>query len=172
MEVFPTTRFINVGLLLFLGLTGLHGFIIKCIPTKRDGLRLQQELSNYLSETSGDAQVSNSILSIAAACIEISDKISRANIDNLTGSSAQINSSGDKQKKLDLISDEIMQAHLKMDMNRNNVILYASEENDEPKIINNDGDIVIVCDPLDGSSNIDCNGITGYHISSNHLNYI
>jgi fructose-1,6-bisphosphatase I len=47
------------------------------------------------------------------ACIFISSKVSRAGIINLTGIYGNLNATGDEQKKLDVISNEVFINSLK-----------------------------------------------------------
>ena len=63
------------------------------------------------------------------------------------------NSDGDGQKQLDVIADEIFFTSLK----DAGVGFYASEERETIETLNEDGDLGVAIDPLDGSSNIDCN---------------
>jgi fructose-1,6-bisphosphatase I len=63
--------------------------------------------------------------SIALACKMISSKISKAGLYNLYGMQGQTNTSGDEQKKLDVISNEIFKNCLISTMR---VCILASEE--------------------------------------------
>jgi len=78
--------------------------------------------------------------------------------ENTTGSAS--NASGDIQKKLDVVANDIMIEHL-MHSYACNVLL--SEENDAPIRVpaKCNGPYSVAFDPLDGSSNIDCNGPIG-----------
>ena len=63
------------------------------------------------------------------------------------------NSDGDTQKALDVLADQlIMQALTGCD-----VAAYYSEEQDAAILLDDRGGLVVACDPLDGSSNIDTN---------------
>lgn len=81
-----------------------------------------------------------------------------ASNENTTGSAS--NASGDIQKKLDVVANDIMVEHL-MHSYACNILL--SEENKEPICIPTKyrGTYSVAFDPLDGSSNIDCNGPIG-----------
>ena len=116
-----------------------------------------------INETGEDKSLAHSALAIIQACMKISTKISRAAIDSNIGylSSSDVNSTGDKQKKLDVLSDELILKYLKDSALDSKVMLYASEENEIPLVLNDDGELVVICDPLDGSSNIDCAIPTG-----------
>ncbi|KAK6945821.1 Fructose-1-6-bisphosphatase class 1, C-terminal [Dillenia turbinata] len=64
----------------------------------------------------------------------------------------------DAQKPLDVVSNEII---LKSLQNSGKVAVMASEEDDAPIWITDDGSFVVVTDPLDGSRNIDASIPTG-----------
>ncbi|XP_065872343.1 uncharacterized protein [Euphorbia lathyris] len=64
----------------------------------------------------------------------------------------------DAPKPLDIVSNEIILASLK---NSGKVAVMASEEDDAPIWINDDGPFAVVTDPLDGSRNIDASIPTG-----------
>ena len=78
----------------------------------------------------------------------------------LKENSGGVNESGDVQKPLDIISNDIMMKHL-VETHMCNVLV--SEENTDPIIVSDDykGKYLVAFDPLDGSSNIDCNGAIG-----------
>ena len=84
----------------------------------------------------------------------ISNKIRRAGIENLYGFTSITNLHGEEVKKLDIISNSLFINFLKK-----NKSIYAlvSEEDVDPIFLNEDGKYVVAFDPLDGSSNIDCN---------------
>ena len=71
-----------------------------------------------------------------------------------------VNESGDVQKPLDILSNDIMIKHL-IDSKMCNILV--SEENKDPITVPDDykGKYMVAFDPLDGSSNIDCNGVIG-----------
>lgn len=64
----------------------------------------------------------------------------------------------DAPKPLDIVSNEIILSSLR---NSGKVSVMASEEDDAPVWINDDGPYVVVLDPLDGSRNIDASIPTG-----------
>ena len=91
----------------------------------------------------------------------ISAKIRRARIDDVLGGIGSTNVQGEKQQKLDVIANETLMRCLG---NREGVAIVASEENEQPLIIQRqsgkDGRYVVLFDPLDGSSNLDtCGGV-------------
>eukprot|EP00613_Pedinella_sp_CCMP2098_P000252 CAMPEP_0171619192 /NCGR_PEP_ID=MMETSP0990-20121206/15223_1 /TAXON_ID=483369 /ORGANISM="non described non described, Strain CCMP2098" /LENGTH=344 /DNA_ID=CAMNT_0012184195 /DNA_START=36 /DNA_END=1070 /DNA_ORIENTATION=- len=86
--------------------------------------------------------------------------VRKAGIVNLYGLANMQNSSGDDVKKLDLLSDEIMIDAL---VKSGTCALLVSEEQEEPIVVPEAtrGTLCCAFDPLDGSSNIDCNVSTG-----------
>ena len=84
----------------------------------------------------------------------------KAGIADLYGLANTQNSSGDDVKKLDLLSDEIMIDAL---VKSGTCALLVSEEQEEPIVVPPElrGSLCCAFDPLDGSSNIDCNVSTG-----------
>ena len=97
------------------------------------------------------------LVAIKNCSILIENKISRASFENSLGAIDHVNASGDVQKKLDVIANDIM-IHALTETNCCSVLL--SEENDEPIALDDDFNkdkYIIAFDPLDGSSNIDCN---------------
>lgn len=73
-------------------------------------------------------------------------------------SSPALGSERDEPKPLDIVSNEIILASLR---NSGKVAVMASEEDDAPVWISDDGPFVVVTDPLDGSRNIDASIPTG-----------
>jgi len=118
---------------------------------------------------------------IQTACKLISRSVRKAGIANLYGAAGSENATGDSQKKLDVLSNEMMVNAL---YNSNVCAVLVSEENEEPIIVE-EGlagryascppshpsrlsppslsrlRYCVAFDPLDGSSNIDCNVSTG-----------
>jgi fructose-1,6-bisphosphatase I len=91
----------------------------------------------------------------------IADRVRRAGLLNLLGTTGAENVQGELVQKLDVLSN---QALLHCLGNRGNVAIMASEEDAEPIVVSRDrrlGRYVVVFDPLDGSSNIDVNVSVG-----------
>ncbi|KAI3402868.1 FBP1 [Candida oxycetoniae] len=82
----------------------------------------------------------------------IAHNIRRAELVNLIGVSGTANSTGDVQKKLDVIGDEIFINAMK---SSNNVKVLVSEEQEDLIIFDGSGKYAVCTDPIDGSSNID-----------------
>jgi fructose-1,6-bisphosphatase I len=91
----------------------------------------------------------------------IADQVRRAGLANVLGSAERRNVQGEDVQKLDVLAN---QALLHCLGNRGNVAVMASEEDEEPVVVERDrkqGKYVVVFDPLDGSSNIDVNVSVG-----------
>ncbi len=94
---------------------------------------------------------------IQDSSIKIESLIEEVALQDLHSVHNNINSSGDQQKKLDVLSNEIMIENLK---NTNECSILLSEENEDAIVLEN-GDYTVTFDPLDGSSNLDCNCCIG-----------
>lgn len=112
------------------------------------------------------------INSILNSCIEIEYKVNNSVFENLHGEiDSSINSSGDIQKKLDIVSNDILIENL---TKTNLCAILLSEENEDAIILDINGKYTVTFDPLDGSSNIDCNCCIGtifsiyQNLSDNH----
>lgn len=82
----------------------------------------------------------------------IAHNIRRAELVNLIGISGTANSTGDVQKKLDVIGDEIFINAMK---SSGNVKVLVSEEQEDLIVFDGGGRYAVCTDPIDGSSNID-----------------
>ena len=102
-----------------------------------------------------DSELATVLSSITLACKQIGSLVARAGIADLTGLAGAENISGEAQKKLDVVSNEVFCNCLRSS-GRTGVI--ASEEEDAPVAVEGttSGEYVVVFDPLDGSSNLDC----------------
>eukprot|EP00300_Choanocystis_sp_HF-7_P040280 c6744_g1_i1.p2 GENE.c6744_g1_i1~~c6744_g1_i1.p2 ORF type:complete len:354 (+),score=82.62 c6744_g1_i1:32-1063(+) len=103
------------------------------------------------------------LMEIAIACKLIASKIQRAGITDLLGKVGTENATGDTQAKLDVQSNIVMCERL---LGTGHVAAIVSEE-EEDIVYPSDASVatgahyIVACDPLDGSSNIDCNGGVG-----------
>ena len=113
------------------------------------------------------------LIAICKSSIEIEKKVRYSGLYQLHGNHSSQNTSGDVQKKLDVVSNDIM-IHYLIHSYACNVLL--SEENDEPIFVSAEkrGRYLVAFDPLDGSSNIDCNAPLGtiFSISENVENEV
>src|SRR5882724_13707909 len=91
----------------------------------------------------------------------IAAQVRRAGLVDIAGAAGGKNVQGEVVQKLDVIANQALMQCLG---NRGNVAVMASEENDEPVVVQRDwenGKYVVIFDPLDGSSNIDVNVSVG-----------
>ncbi|MBI2382710.1 MAG: class 1 fructose-bisphosphatase [Gammaproteobacteria bacterium] len=94
---------------------------------------------------------------VARACKSISIAIGKGALDGVLGNAGTDNVQGEAQKKLDVLSNEIL---LEANEWGGHLAGLASEEMDGPHTIPTEyprGGYLLVFDPLDGSSNIDVN---------------
>jgi fructose-1,6-bisphosphatase I len=94
---------------------------------------------------------------IARACKAISTRVNKGALADGHGSLDSQNIQGEVQKKLDVLSNEIL---LEANVWGGNLAAFASEEVEKPVPITEPykrGEYLLLIDPLDGSSNIDVN---------------
>jgi fructose-1,6-bisphosphatase I len=98
------------------------------------------------------------VLALARAAAELSAVIARPSIEGRLGAATGgANIDGDAQRKLDLIAEDLCRSALQ----GAGVGPYLSEETEGPMILDPAGTVAVAIDPLDGSSNIDVNGVIG-----------
>jgi fructose-1,6-bisphosphatase I len=98
---------------------------------------------------------------ITLAAKVVASQVRRAGLTGILGSLGQCNVQGEVVQKLDVLANQTLLHCLG---GRGNVAVMASEENEEPMVVERDrehGRYVVVFDPLDGSSNIDVNVSVG-----------
>ena len=117
-----------------------------------------QLLSQFLRRHDTDEQLMDLIATLMVACKEIALQLREGALAGVLGTTDATNVQGETQKKLDVISNEILKTVL---LNRSLVAGVASEEESESVPGNPDGRFLVVFDPLDGSSNIDINVSVG-----------
>ncbi len=120
----------------------------------------QRTLARYLIEEQRNKGVITADLKflievVSRACHAISIAIGKGGLGGILGEAGSDNVQGEAQKKLDVLSNEIL-----LDANEwgGHLAAMASEEMDLPFTIPNrypQGEYLLLFDPLDGSSNID-----------------
>jgi fructose-1,6-bisphosphatase I len=98
---------------------------------------------------------------VARACKSISIAVGKGALGGVLGDAGATNIQGEAQKKLDVLSNEIL---LEANEWGGHLAAIASEEMDDPHPIPHrypKGEYLLVFDPLDGSSNIDVNVSVG-----------
>ena len=142
----------------------------------RDDVRIMTLQSHILSEQTRHPHAGGtfswilSALSISAKII--ADKVRRARLENVLGSVGTENVQGEVQQKLDVLANDVLMGTLG---GREGVAIVASEENEEPVILRDQGPGVprycVLFDPLDGSSNLDvCGGVGTIFSILSHVN--
>lgn len=110
------------------------------------------EQSKY-PESRGDFTI---LLShIVLGCKFVCNSVSKAGLAKLLGLAGDTNVQGEEQKKLDVLSNEVF---VKALVSSGRTCILVSEEDEEATFVepSKRGKYIVVFDPLDGSSNIDC----------------
>lgn len=117
-------------------------------------------LNRFVMASSHDHDLVILMNAIATSCKLITSAVQRAGIAKLYGLAGETNSTGDDQKKLDVLANDMMINAL---VNSGVCSVLVSEENEEPIYVpkGKSGKFCVAFDPLDGSSNIDCNVSVG-----------
>ncbi|HEY9050061.1 MAG TPA: class 1 fructose-bisphosphatase [Gammaproteobacteria bacterium] len=110
---------------------------------KRTGVDLPYDLIELIHE-------------VSITCKEIAATVNRGDLSGVLGVAGTENVQGETQKKLDIITNDIMVDHMKVS---GLVAGMGSEEIDDPIMVPamERGEYILMFDPLDGSSNIDVN---------------
>lgn len=120
---------------------------------------LKQHLTGHVRAGHIDTELMNVIESVARACVRISVDVGRGALGGVHGLAGTGNVHGEDQKKLDVLSDEIM---LRGNAWAGTIAGLASEERELPHATGfDDAPYLLVFDPLDGSSNIEVNVSVG-----------
>ena len=122
----------------------------------------QRTLARYLTEEQRNkglipADLKFLIEVVARACQAISVAIGKGSLGGVLGEAGSDNVQGEAQKKLDVLSNEIL---LEANEWGGHLAAMASEEMDLPHLVPHrfpKGEYLLTFDPLDGSSNIDVN---------------
>merc|ERR1719266_2621021 len=135
------------------------GFDTKGMTQNRVGtMTLTQSI---VESTKGDRQLALLMNAVQHACKVCANAIKKAGPCDLYGLANVQNATGDDVKKLDLIANTVWVDCLK---GSGVCCLLVSEEEEEPVLIEDAekrGPFCVAFDPLDGSSNIDCNVSVG-----------
>ena len=115
-------------------------------------------LETYLAAQNAQPAVADIITTITKVGIQISDLLKRGALADILGEAGNQNVQGEEQKKLDVIANDLLLDALSSNPHCAGV---ASEELDNATPANQDGDVLVLFDPLDGSSNIDINMAVG-----------
>lgn len=111
-------------------------------------------LTDYLAQHSQSANINQVIGDISRVAIQINRLLRQGALADIQGEAGNQNIQGEEQKKLDVIANDLL-----MDALTQNTACagVASEEMDNAVAANAGGALLVLFDPLDGSSNIDIN---------------
>ncbi len=129
-------------------------------------MRIGTTLTNFIIQNQRDIKGASGTFTgllndLTVACKRIADLVNKGDLVNVLGSADSENVQGEQQKKLDVISNELMIEALR---HNGHVAALASEEMDSICLFTDDPSqarYLLLCDPLDGSSNIDVNVSVG-----------
>ncbi|ETX09674.1 fructose-1 6-bisphosphatase [Marinomonas ushuaiensis DSM 15871] len=124
-----------------------------------------QNLSDVLASSSTPKTLQTVLTVTTDTCIAISDALKQGSLAGILGMAGNENVQGEEQKKLDVISNDMLKDALAA---CSAVRAIASEEEDYIVPANTNGEYFIAFDPLDGSSNIDINAMVGTIFSIYH----
>ena len=119
---------------------------------------LMLSLNQALEQAQVDPQLVSVVDSITTTCKNIAERLRGGALSGLYGSAEQENVQGEVQKKLDVISNDLLKQAL---LANRSVAGIASEEEEDVVAGNAEGRYLVTFDPLDGSSNIDVNVTVG-----------
>lgn len=110
-------------------------------------------LKSYAGDDALRDAAATTVQQLTEAAIKVRHTVNQGALGAAFAGTRGTNSGGDLQKDLDIFADDIF-----LDaMRRAPVALYASEELEQPVLLDRDAPLAIAIDPLDGSSNIDTN---------------
>ncbi|WP_417542273.1 class 1 fructose-bisphosphatase [Methylophaga thalassica] len=121
-----------------------------------------QSVNQFLVETqrahpSATGDLTGLLNDVISACKKIANLVNRSSILGLEGYASSNNVQGEHQKKLDILTNDVMVEHLNW---TGHLAAMVSEEIDDIISISEDypkGKYLLCFDPLDGSSNVDIN---------------
>lgn len=117
-----------------------------------------QTLSSALASSTASSSLQEVLLTITSTCMDISGKLQMGSLAGILGMAGNENVQGEDQKKLDVISNNMLKEALTLSPY---VRAIASEEEEYIVPAHTDGEYLVAFDPLDGSSNIDINAMVG-----------
>ena len=114
-------------------------------------------LGQFFAQSGADPGLVELLLALATGCERINAAVRRGAVGGVLGALESQNVQGEVQKKLDVISNELL---LEACAKASSLIAIGSEEMDgiyEVRKAGPQGGFLLLFDPLDGSSNIDVN---------------
>lgn len=115
-------------------------------------------LANYLDAHASNPALNDVITTVTDVGKTISQLLRKGALADILGEAGNQNVQGEEQKKLDVLANDLLLDALAKNSHCAGV---ASEELDDATPANADGSLLVLFDPLDGSSNIDINMAVG-----------
>ena len=115
-------------------------------------------LANYLNADASNPALNDVITTVTDVGKTISQLLRKGALADILGEVGNQNVQGEEQKKLDVLANDLLLEAL---ANNAHCAGVASEELDDATPANADGSLLVLFDPLDGSSNIDINMAVG-----------
>ena len=115
-------------------------------------------LANYLNAHASNPALNDVITTVTDVGKTISQLLRKGALADILGEAGNQNVQGEDQKKLDVLANDLLLEAL---ANNAHCAGVASEELDDATPANADGSLLVLFDPLDGSSNIDINMAVG-----------
>ena len=116
------------------------------------------KLSDQLQTDNTPKDLTTLINTLATACNDIALKLQQGSMSGILGSAGEENVQGETQKKLDVISNDL----IKQSLLESGVVRGLASEEEENIVPGTDkAPYLVTFDPLDGSSNIDINSMVG-----------
>ena len=115
-------------------------------------------LTQYLNNHSSNTAINETITTITEVGKTIAQLLRRGALADILGEAGNQNVQGEEQKKLDVLANDLLLEAL---ANNAHCAGVASEELDNSTPAHADGSLLVLFDPLDGSSNIDINMAVG-----------
>ncbi|WP_296244605.1 MULTISPECIES: class 1 fructose-bisphosphatase [unclassified Psychrobacter] len=115
-------------------------------------------LANYLNAHASNPAINDVVTTVTDVGKTISQLLRKGALADILGEAGNQNIQGEEQKKLDVLANDLLLEALAKNTHCAGV---ASEELDDATPANADGSLLVLFDPLDGSSNIDINMAVG-----------
>ncbi|CAN6959867.1 MULTISPECIES: class 1 fructose-bisphosphatase [Psychrobacter] len=115
-------------------------------------------LAHYLNTNANSPALNDVITTVTGVGKTISQLLRKGALADILGEAGNQNVQGEEQKKLDVLANDLLLDALAKNTHCAGV---ASEELDDATPANADGSLLVLFDPLDGSSNIDINMAVG-----------
>ena len=115
-------------------------------------------LADYLNQNAPTPALNDVITTVTDVGKTISQLLRKGALADILGEAGNQNVQGEDQKKLDVLANDLLLDALAKNAHCAGV---ASEELDNATAANDDGSLLVLFDPLDGSSNIDINMAVG-----------